>query len=252
MRGHGYIPGKVSVVIVCWNQQDLTDACLTSIEKHPEGVREVIIVDNNSSTPIAERLDYPDTFPVEVATLTQNVGWGRGANIGAQLAEGEFLLHLNNDTEVHDDWLAPLVSEMADPEVVAVAGTLLNADGSAQHTGTELFFDDAGILTARNLTVGAEARDVDALSLAAALVRADAWNHLGGIDPIFWCGYEDVDFCLRARAQNMRLRYTPDSVVTHLGHGSGEARWAHTGDNIRALHNRWARRLSGRDDYPLY
>lgn len=253
MRGHGYIPGKVSVVIVCWNQWDLTERCVQSIIKSGDLPHEFVFVDNASTDATAEKLPLlaDGQADVQRVTLTQNVGWGRGANIGSQLAEGEYLLHLNNDTEVHDGWLSPLLAEMEDPEVIAVAGTLLNSDGSIQHAGTGLYFDDGGVLTAANLTDASDARDVDALSLAAALVRADAWNHLGGIDPIFWCGYEDVDFCLRARSEHLRLRYTPESVVTHIAHGSGEARWSHTGDNIRALHNRWGRLLSANPDLPL-
>lgn len=254
MRGHGYIPGKVSVVIVCWNQADLTQECLHSILRSGQYPHEIIFVDNASDDRTAKFLESlpGGEIGIQVATLTQNVGWGRGANIGAQLAEGEYLLHLNNDTEVHDGWLSPLLAEMEDPDVVAAAGTLLNVDGSTQHAGIDLTFETGGVLTASNVGMVGDARDVDALSLAAALIRADAWNHLGGIDPIFWCGYEDVDFCLRARSQGLRLRYTPDSVVTHIAHGSGEARWAHTADNIRALHNRWARPLSGNPEHPLY
>ena len=246
MRGHGYVSGKVSVVIVGWNQGEKTAQCIDSLRNTGEEVHEIILVNNGSEQPYL--FSQPGLLQVDVPV---NTGWGRGANIGSQVAEGEYLLHLNNDTEVHDGWLTPLVSEMADPEVCAVAGTLLNQDGSTQHTGTGLYFDSAGVLTAENLTDESVARDVDALSLAACLVRADAWNHLGGIDPQFWCGYEDIDFCLRARSQGLRLRYTPDSVVTHIAHGSGEARWAHTGDNIRTLHNRWAPALSGNPNYPL-
>ncbi len=246
MRGHGYVKDSVSAVIVCWNKWELTAACLWSIIQSDDLPDEIVLVDNASTDETAERLSEVNVggstlfarVPTQVATLTENVGWGRGANIGAQLAEGEYLLHLNNDTTVHPGWLTALVDEMDDTTAV-VAGKLLHPDGSIQHAGTQLFHDSNGTYTAENLTADVPAYDADCVSLAAALCRADAWNQLGGVDPAFRNGYEDVDYCLKARRNGWRLRYTPDSVVTHMAHGSGPERWAHVQDNIRLLHERW-------------
>jgi O-antigen biosynthesis protein len=240
MRGHSYIPGAVSAVIVNWNQAEMTQHCIDSLASCD--IHEIIVVENG--------VPGSYTTPVQTAILSENVGWGRGANIGSQLAEGEYLWHLNNDCTAHGDALSPLLDALSDESTIAAASHLLNPDGSVQFAGTEVTFDDSGVLEARNLTE-ASSEGLQVLSLASCLIRADAWNHLGGVDPIFWCGYEDVDFCLRARSQGMNLRYAPESIVTHIAHGSGQARWAHTQDNVRALHNRWARVLSGDAEYPL-
>lgn len=239
MRGHGYVPDSVSVVIVCFNRLDLTQRCVQSILDSDDLPDELVFVDNNSEDGTTGWLTALDIgIPAEVATLTQNVGWGRGANIGSQLAEGEYLLHLNNDTEVHPGWLTSLVKEM-DDETAAVAGTLLNPDGTIQHAGTRIFKDSNGRATAENIHDPQPAREVEGLSLAAALVRAEAWNQLGGMNPNYWCGYEDVDWCIRARRAGWKLRYTPESTVTHLAHGT-EGRWAHVQDNIAQLDRDWS------------
>jgi O-antigen biosynthesis protein len=236
-RGFGYVPDSVSAVVVCFNRLDLTQRCVQTTLDSDDLPDELVFVDNCSVDGTGGWLATLDCgIPTEVATLSQNVGWGRGANIGSQLAEGEYLLHLNNDTEVTKDWLTPLVEAMDDKTAV-VAGKLLNPDGSVQHQGITLYTDTNGTLVAENMR---EPGPIEALSLAAALVRADAWNQLGGIDPLFRNGYEDVDFCLRARREGWGLKYVPESVVMHHGSASGPERWTHVQDNIRTLNERWS------------
>ena len=239
-RGHGWVTDFVSAVIVCFNRWDLTAKCYKSILESDDLPDEIVFVDNHSTDQTPEMLA---TFgqagiPIQVATLSENVGWGRGANIGAQLAEGEYLLHLNNDTEVQPGWLTALVNEMKDDTAV-VAGRLTNPDGSLQHAGITLYHDSNGTYTAENIRTEQTAGDADAVSLAAALCRADAWHELGGVDPRYFCGYEDVDYSLRALRAGWRVVYTPNSTVMHHGSASGPTRWAHTQDNIRLLHERW-------------
>ena len=237
MRGHGYVKGAISAVIVQYNRQDLTEKLIKSL---PEGLHEIVCVQNgNGEQPLG----------THNVALSDNVGWGRGTNAGAALAEGEYLLLLNNDVECHEGFLEPLVARIARSTVGCVAGTLLNSDGTVQHAGIDLFFDQQGTLTAANRTVPSEPLDV--VSLAAALVRAEAFWHVGGISPTFWCGYEDVDFCLKLRQGGWRVVYAPESVATHGPHGSGPDRWAHVHDNIRELHMRWADMLSSYDGETL-
>lgn len=240
MRGHGYVKDFISAVIVCYNRLDLTDKCVASILASDDIPDEFVFVDNNSTDETAEYLRELDCgIPIQIASLTENVGWGRGANIGSQLAEGEYLLHLNNDTEVQPGWLTALAKEMSSG-VAAVAGKLVNPDGSPQHCGIRVFKDSNGRVTAENIQTEQPAGEVECVSLAAALVRAEAWNALGGVDPQFYCGFEDVDFGIRARLSGWKLRYTPDSVVMHIAHGSGPNRWAHTQENIALLAERWS------------
>ena len=240
MRGYGYIQDAVSVIVVVYNRLDLTMKCLRSIQNHSERVNEVIVVDNDSTDGTAQwLLGYRQdaAFPVQIASLTENVGYGRGANIGANLAEGEYLMFLNNDTEVHEGWLPTQLAEM-EPDVAAVAGRLIDPDGTLQHAGIGLYVID-GVLTAQNLLEDGPARDLDCIAGTASLMRAVAYHEVGGHDPAFYCGYEDVDLCLRYRRNGWRLRYTPNSTVMHHKHASGPNRWAHVGDNITHLQERW-------------
>ncbi len=237
-RGHGYVPDFVSAVIVLFNRLDLTQACLQSIVDSGDWPDELVFVDNNSTDGtddwLYELRDVP--FPVEAVTMSANVGWGRGANAGSQLAQGDQLLQLNNDTLVSPGWLSALKKEAAD-DVAVVASRLVNPDGSLQHDGIYTYKNSNGIFWAEN--VSEEHGEYNAVSLASALVRADAWNQLGGIDPLFRNGGEDTDFSLRARAAGWNVRVSHDSVVMHIASASGPERWTHVQDNIRLLHERW-------------
>lgn len=233
-RGFGYEAG-VSIIVVVYNRVDLTQKCLASIFEHTTGTFDVVVVDNGSSDATREWLK---TQPVETVTLTENVGWGRGANAGAAVAKHDLHVHLNNDTEVHEGWLDALLAELG-PDVGAVAGRLVNPDGSLQHAGVRLFFQGSN-LVAENIATEQEASDQECIAGTAMLVRAEAFREAGGIDPGFRNGYEDVDFALRLREDGWRLRFTPDSTVTHLQHGSGAERWTHTQDNVRRLNELWA------------
>ena len=235
-RGFGYEPG-VSIIVVVFNRVDLTQKCLASIFEHTDDP-DVVVVDNGSSDATREWLK---TQPVEVVTLAENVGWGRGANAGAAVAKRDLHVHLNNDTEVRDGWLDGLLAEL-EPDVGAVAGRLVNPDGSLQHAGVRLFFQGSN-LVAENIATEQPAGDVDCIAGTAMLVRAEAFREAGGIDPNFRNGYEDVDFALRLREDGWRLRFTPDSTVMHHQHGSGPERWTHVQDNVRRLNELWAEEL---------
>jgi GT2 family glycosyltransferase len=235
-RGHGYVEGATSIVIVCYDRWDMTEACLGSVLEAGDKFHEIVFVDNNSNdeTPGMLRALRSDRF--QTATLTQNVGYSRGANIGAGLAEGEYLVFLNNDTEVSPGWLDAQLTEM-EPDVAAVAGTLVDPDGAIQHTGVDVYRNP--ILTASNTTHMRNAGDVECIAGTASLMRAYAYWQVGGHDPRFFCGYEDVDLCLRFRAHGWRLRYTPKSMVMHHKHQSGPMRWVHVQDNVRMLSELW-------------
>jgi GT2 family glycosyltransferase len=219
----------------------MTEKCLESVVESDDIslVHEIVFVDNNSTDRTAWHLNgLRSRSPnVQVASLTENVGFGRGSNIGANLAEGEYLFFLNNDTEVRDGWLRAQVAEM-DSDIAAVAGKLLNPDGSIQHSGVDLYCQDS-LLVASNTTDERPARDLDCIGAAATLHSAYAFWRVGGFDPTFRNGYEDVDLCLRYRLNGYRLRYTPDSVVMHHAHASGPERWANTQDNIARLQELW-------------
>lgn len=232
----------VDVVIPQYGREDLTTKCVGTLR--PTTTRNpvnVILVDNGSDPYDEGRCRHLSDLHIRIA---QNIGYGRATNVGAAAGLGEFLFLLNNDTELHPGWLEPLLAAMDDPRCGAAAGRLIDPDGTLQHAGVRLFFDDNGILTAANITEEQDAcDDVDCLAATALLVRREAWLSVGGYDVNYYNGYEDVDLALRLRVRGWRLAYCPESTVMHVKHASGPSRWAHVQENIALLHNTWAPRM---------
>src|SRR5512134_4141567 len=123
----------MSIVLVCWNNKAYLDPCLKSLyEGGLKSSFDVIVVDNGSTDGSQQMLaeKYPD---VKLIQNAGNVGLGKASNQGIQATNGRYVLLLNNDTIVNGPALDMLVEFLdAHPEAGAVAGKLLNPDGSFQ------------------------------------------------------------------------------------------------------------------------
>jgi GT2 family glycosyltransferase len=216
----------VSVVIPCFNRYELTVNCLAALKTDN---LEIILVDNGS---------FDDTRQLS-GTLTvrnsHNLGFAKGCNQGAEVATGELVVFLNNDTEVQDGWLAPLVNQFADDTVSAVGPTLVYPDGTVQSAGIDITRDP---IVATNRTVS-DGGNVWAVTGACLMVRKTVFDEVGGFDEGYWNGYEDVDLCLRIWESGGTVRHVPQSTVVHLESQSGPERWERVRENEHRLQERW-------------
>jgi len=211
----------VSIIIPVHNQWNFTHSCLASIVRHSGNIPyEVIIADDVSSdrTACIDTLD----FNIKVVTNKSNLGFLRNCNNAATIAQGKYLLFLNNDTNVQPGWLTPLVTVMeADPTVGITGAKLVYPDGMLQEAGGIIWNDASG------WNFGWQddpekpeynyVKDVDYVSGAALMVRRELWEKASGFDAQFAPAYyEDTDLAFRARALGWRVVYQPRSVVVHF------------------------------------
>lgn len=223
----------VSVLIVSWNARDWLARCLASLAGTPH---QVVVVDNASADGSAEAARRVPG--VEVVESARNLGFAGGVNLARRHARAPLLLLLNPDTEVTPGAIERLVDALeAAPDIGAVAGRLVNADGSSQEGFNVRRLPTIGSLTfdllfvdhlwpgnpvtsryyARDLDPDSPA-DVEQPAAACLLVRADVFDRLGGLDERFYpAWFEDVDFCQRLRAASYRIRYEPAAVFLHRG-----------------------------------
>lgn len=158
---------------------------------------------------------------------SSNLGFAKGNNIGAKYAAGEYLIFLNNDTVVELTWLRELVTVMqADPKIGAAQSKLLALDH------TERIFDSAGdFIDFYGITLSRAAGEQDlgqyetieevfSARGACMIVRQSVLKEVGGFDPGFVLGYEDIDLCWRIRLRGYKVVYVPRSVVFHKGYGT--------------------------------
>ncbi len=221
----------ISVIIVTYNNCSATLACLESLYAHHAGLEfEIILVDNASTdaTLSAVRHSYP---AVHVLAQSTNAGFGAANNIGARAARGEFLFLLNNDTVCSSPMLQQLADILkANGSASAAAPRLVNTDGSFQLSAGHMPSITGEWRTKRLQRAVAKARP-DALnvaqqrdpvwvSAAALMIRTDAYRQLGGFDERFFMYFEDVDLCVRLRAEAGPILYEPSIVLIHLGGGS--------------------------------
>lgn len=177
-----------------------------------------------------------DTAPDVEIIVAEGGTFAENCNEGAQRAQGEILLFLNDDTIPQLHWLDRMVDKITHAPIVGAR--LLYPDGHIQHTG--VFFEtDPGGLVAYNRTWDAPSGEVPAVTGAAMLVAPNVWPILDGFDTQFKNGYEDVDFCLRAREQGWPIWYSAESTIIHHESASGPERWAYIHDNVRLLQERW-------------
>ena len=230
---------EVSVVIVSYRCAGHLGRCLESLRRNADTVDlEVIVVDNASSDGTAEvARAHPHVQVIEQAS---NEGFSRAANLGMARARGRAVLVLNPDTVVGDDVLRACVHALwADERIGVISPRIIDGEGNLDPrchrsfptawsalcfaTGLDrvLPWRSAQAYTMRYLPDDHEA-DVDAISGAFMLMRADALHQVGGFDQQFFMYAEDIDLCMRFRAAGWRVVYWPGAKVTHVGGGSNE------------------------------
>jgi GT2 family glycosyltransferase len=216
---------QLSVLLVLYNRAELTLTCLRSIlPSLREATAEVILVDNASRD---ETCTLLDRIRGAVGIRNgNNVGFPVAVNQAAQAATGEFLLLLNNDTEVDGDSLRIALRFLADNrDVGAVGGRLVLLDGALQEAGCTLWREGHVLQYGRGDSPNAAQylfqRDVDYCSAAFLMTRRELFHKMGGFDTAFSPGYfEDADYCVRLWRSGWRVVYLPDIVVHHYENAS--------------------------------
>ncbi|MFT7288564.1 MAG: GT2 family glycosyltransferase/glycosyltransferase involved in cell wall biosynthesis [Halieaceae bacterium] len=215
---------RVSIVIPVFNDYRVTVNCLQSVLEHSADVAyEVILADDCSTdltASIRERIGG-----IVISRTTENQRFLRNCNQAAELARGEFVVFLNNDTAVTAGWLEALLLPFAAAHTgtpVGVVGPkLLFADGRLQEAGGIVWRDASAWNFGRADDPDKPAyvyrREVDYVSGACLAIRRSLWESLGGFDQRFVPAYyEDADICFAARAEGYRVIYQPESVVYHF------------------------------------
>jgi N-acetylglucosaminyl-diphospho-decaprenol L-rhamnosyltransferase len=228
---------ELSVVIVSYRCAGHLDHCLRSIEGNAQDVSlEVIVVDNASGDSTAGvARQHAGTHVLERG---DNAGFARAANQGMALARGRAVLVLNPDTTVPPGALRACLDALwGDPRMGILTPRVVDEHGHIDArchrafptawsalcflTGLDrvLPWRSAQAYTMRWLPDDRPA-DVDAVSGAFMLMRADALHQVGGFDQQFFMYAEDIDLCMRMRCGGWRVIYWPHAAVTHLGGGS--------------------------------
>ena len=179
---------------------------------------ETLVLSNGASEEVRFVLDH-EVSGATVLRSSVNLGFAGGSNRLRAAATGEYLVLLNEDAEIEAGWLDALVETVdRDPRIGAVGGKMLDLAGGLVEAGQVIWRDGSSLGVGRQGPDDAfdYVRDVDYCSAAALLVRADAWDTIGGMDERYYPAYyEDVDLCLALRASGYRVVYQPRARFRH-------------------------------------
>ncbi len=217
----------VSVVIVSYNGERFLRGCLDALahQEVPRYRYEVIVVDNASRDGTVALIENEYSW-VQLVRSRKNLGFAGGNNLGIAAAHGDWIVLLNNDTQVDPHWLGELIRcAERHPEALGIAsklvfhaeGALLNSSGlylCRDGRGKDRSFrsPDRGEREATGETFGGCG--------AGLLIRRDRWNESKIFDDDWFMYYEDLDFAWRARLRGERFYYEPASLVRHIHCGS--------------------------------
>jgi O-antigen biosynthesis protein len=214
-----------SIIVPVHNQEVFTHNCLRAIaQAATDTPYEVIVVDDASGPELQSALELVENL--RVVRHEPNVGFLRSTNAGAAVAQGEFLVLLNNDTLVTDNWLDALVSAMRRDPAVGIAGArLLFPDGRLQDAGGIMFTDATGVNYGKWEDPSHPAynfvRETDYCSAACLITRRDLWERVGGFDERFTPAYyEDTDYAFTVRQLGHKVVCEPRANVLHFEGGS--------------------------------
>jgi GT2 family glycosyltransferase len=212
---------ETSIILVTYNSASTISKCLESLFKQDYGLFEILVVDSCSSDGTVSRLNkYKDR--IRLFLPGRNLGYAGGNNFAAKFAAGKYLIFLNPDVIVKQDWLKEMVSPLSD-EAVGVVGCLMYyPDGKTiQHAGG--FFLDNAIT--RHIGDGERRIEPDGdgylhpqfVTGASILVRKDVFESLGGFDVGYFPGYfEEAELCSSVRQLGIKVLLNPRAKAIHF------------------------------------
>lgn len=211
---------RVSVIVPVYGKIAYTLHCLRSIQKSkPATSYEVIVIDDCSVDRTGELLAL--VRGIRIIRNETNLGFLHNCNKAAATARGEYLLFLNNDTEVQPGWLDELHDTFAAiPAAGLVGSKLVYPDGLLQEAGGVIWQDGTGTNYGRGDDANRPEynflRDADYCSGASIMVPRALFAQLGGFDSRYAPAYyEDTDLAFAVRKAGYRVLYQPFSRVIH-------------------------------------
>ena len=218
----------VSVIIPNKDHHQDLDLCIRSLmEKGTYKNLEFIVIENNSTeeATFSYYEQIQKEFPnVKVVTWKEGFNFSAINNFGVQFAKGEYLLFLNNDTEIIEkDVIQEMLGYCQREEVGAVGARLLYQDDTIQHAGVVVGFGGIaghtfiGLHRAENSYFHRAmcAQDYSAVTAACLMTKRSLFDQAGGFTEELAVAFNDIDFCMKIRSLGKLVVYNPYALLYH-------------------------------------
>lgn len=222
---------NTAVVILNWNGKDLLEKYLPDVIKHSTNAN--IYVIDNASTDESKALITEKFTSVNWVQNKNNLGFAEGYNSGLKEINEEFILLLNSDVRVTENYLTPLIKLLqSDQQIAACQPKILSDQTNSQfeHAGASGGFIDKNYYpfcrgrifndVEQDNRQYNNSREVFWASGACLLIRNKLFKSNGGFDSDFFAHMEEIDLCWRIKKQNFKIFVEPKSIVYHLGGGT--------------------------------
>lgn len=211
---------KVSIIIPAYNQFAFTYKCIRKVAENSGDVAYEVIVADDTSTDETREIENI-IGGIKVIHNKKNLRFLYNCNNAAATARGEYILFLNNDTQVQENWLAPLIELIESDEKIGMVGSkLIFSDGKLQEAGGIIWNNALGYNYGRGGNPSSPefnyVKECDYVSGASIMIRRALWEEIGGFDTRFAPAYyEDTDLAFEVRRHGYKVMYQPESVVVH-------------------------------------
>ncbi|MDM8532215.1 glycosyltransferase family 2 protein [Anaerolineales bacterium HSG25] len=216
---------QVVIILVNWNGITDTLACLASLEQLDYPNYQTIVIDNGSKDNSVKqiRTHYPEVTLFETG---ENLGFVGGNNIAMQhplVAKTDYVLLLNNDTEVAPDFLSLLVEVAQSDKKIGIVGptiyyfdepeTIWSAGGGIDWNKGMTHMVNLNELDEGQL--GDTPRSMDFVTGCALLIKRLVIKEVGLLDPRFFAYYEEAEWCVRTTRAGFKILHVPSSKIWH-------------------------------------
>lgn len=210
----------VSIVIPNYNAFELLKKCIISIKEKTKEEIEIIIVDNASKD---LDMDYINNLEnVKFIYLDKNYGFSKAVNEGILNSNSEYIILLNNDTEIEFGFVEKLLEQIkSDEHIFSVSSKMIDYRNRK-------IIDDAGdeysivgwtkkVGNGKSIDKFVKPRKIFSSCAGAAIYRKRIFEEIGYFDESFFAYLEDVDICYRANINGYKNVFCPDAIVYHVG-----------------------------------
>ncbi len=231
----------LSIVILSYNTLDLIIECLDSLREQfaqelKDEVVEIVVVDNASREEVVKGIEkyLSSKSHIKLIKSKENLGFGRGCNLGAENSKGDYILFLNSDTKVGDKGFLKMVDFLKEnPKAGIIGGKLSNYDKSPQPSAGKFynlfnFFllifggEKLGLLKSSPKKI----TKVDWVAGACLMISRSVYERIGGFDKNIFMYMEDMEISYRAKKTGLDTYFFPDVLVMHKEQGSSSRTFA--------------------------
>jgi O-antigen biosynthesis protein len=223
----------VTIIIPSRNNEKLLRKCISSIQIHTSYKNFKIVIVDNSSDEVST-IQYLKSLKNDISIINYNGEFNHSAinNLASRLIQSDYLLFLNDDTEIiNSNWLTSMVSSIQQKDVAIVGCKLLYPNRKIQHAGVIIGIGDFAGHAFRHLDENSQVmgsrlhlkQNFSAVTAACMLIKKNVFQEVNGFDEInLPTSYNDVDLCLRVGALGYKTIYEPVTVIHHESASRGK------------------------------